>query len=238
MKKIVTINSICCTAVILMVATTAMAAETIHLANKAPKVKVSQLYYSPAPAKAGSMLTLGIKVDNSGGAASGTNYNIWLGCTALSGGPCPINDSQRPLPSIAAGGTHNVSLTPAAPWPAGKYKLSFSVIDPAKNKTGVMEMELPVAGPVKTIGTAGRNLSTQSNAPQNPGTIKGFNPQPEPPARMNPGTIRGFSPQPEPPAKFNPGEKVGLNPQPEPPGIISPALKKGINPQPEPPGMK
>lgn len=38
----------------------------------------------------------------------------------------------------------------------------------------------------------------------NPGTIKGFNPQPEPPAEvldiiLNPGTIRGFNPQPEPP---------------------------------------
>lgn len=40
----------------------------------------------------------------------------------------------------------------------------------------------------------------------NPGTIRGFNPQPDPPAEtrdliaINPGEIRGFNPQPDPPA--------------------------------------
>ncbi len=40
-----------------------------------------------------------------------------------------------------------------------------------------------------------------------PGTIRGFDPQPEPP-----GTIRGFDPQPEPPGTIR-----GFDPQPEPP---------------------
>lgn len=51
----------------------------------------------------------------------------------------------------------------------------------------------------------------------NPGTIAGFDPQPEPP-----GTIRGFNPQPDPPRWVNnqPGtgyDAVGFNPQPDPP---------------------
>jgi hypothetical protein len=40
-----------------------------------------------------------------------------------------------------------------------------------------------------------------------PGTIRAFNPQPEPPREalditLNPGTIRGFNPQPEPPREL------------------------------------
>jgi hypothetical protein len=40
-----------------------------------------------------------------------------------------------------------------------------------------------------------------------PGTIRGFDPQPDPP-----GAIRGFDPQPEPPGTIR-----GFNPQPDPP---------------------
>lgn len=40
-----------------------------------------------------------------------------------------------------------------------------------------------------------------------PGTIRGFDPQPDPP-----GTISGFDPQPEPPGTIR-----GFNPQPDPP---------------------
>ncbi len=38
---------------------------------------------------------------------------------------------------------------------------------------------------------------------------------------QNPGVIRGFNPQPEPPKQkgfVNPGSLVGFNPQPDPPG--------------------
>ncbi|MGA0539642.1 hypothetical protein [Neotabrizicola sp. VNH66] len=43
-----------------------------------------------------------------------------------------------------------------------------------------------------------------------PGTIRAFNPQPEPPREMMPGaasagTIRAFNPQPEPPREMMPG---------------------------------
>ncbi len=50
----------------------------------------------------------------------------------------------------------------------------------------------------------------------NPGVIRGFNPQPEPPKSksaglVNPGVIRGFNPQPEPPGA---------------PGMLLPAVSK------------
>lgn len=59
--------------------------------------------------------------------------------------------------------------------------------------------------------------AVQNLGPTNPGTIRGFDPQPDPPsgAPTNPGTIRGFNPQPDPPG--NPGTLKGFNPQPEPP---------------------
>ena len=51
---------------------------------------------------------------------------------------------------------------------------------------------------------------------------------------VNPGVLKGFNPQPEPPGKqagfLNPGSLVGFNPQPEPPGtpgMLAPAVKKG-----------
>jgi hypothetical protein len=50
------------------------------------------------------------------------------------------------------------------------------------------------------------------------GTAQAFNPQPDPlgkvatPHRVNPGEIRGFDPQPDPPGVIR-----GFNPQPEPP---------------------
>ena len=44
-------------------------------------------------------------------------------------------------------------------------------------------------------------------------------------ALPKPGSIRGFDPQPDPP-----GTIVGFDPQPEPPGTI-----RGFNPQPDPP---
>jgi len=53
-------------------------------------------------------------------------------------------------------------------------------------------------------------------------------PQPDPPGKVapsqnvNPGEIRGFDPQPDPPGakpsrQLNPGVIHGFNPQPEPP---------------------
>lgn len=44
---------------------------------------------------------------------------------------------------------------------------------------------------------------TPGSVVASPGTIRGFDPQPDPPAQVhvlvNPQTIRGFNPQPEPP---------------------------------------
>lgn len=64
----------------------------------------------------------------------------------------------------------------------------------------------------------------------NPVTLRGFNPQPEPPAaaavHQNPAAHRGFDPQPDPPGSTMTG------PQPEPPTTI-----RGFNPQPEPPAL-
>lgn len=49
----------------------------------------------------------------------------------------------------------------------------------------------------------------------------------------NPGSLRGFNPQPDPPGDkggfTNPGMLKGFNPQPEPPGIptlLLPAVQK------------
>jgi hypothetical protein len=55
---------------------------------------------------------------------------------------------------------------------------------------------------------------------RDPGSLVGFNPQPEPP-----GSRVGFNPQPDPPL-----ERVGLNPQPLPPRD-----RVALNPQPLPP---
>jgi hypothetical protein len=68
-------------------------------------------------------------------------------------------------------------------------------------------------------------------APLDSRSMKGLNPQPEPPSfssgkkPMNPGEAKGFNPQPDPPGKqgssgrpMNPGELKGFNPQPDPPG--------------------
>ncbi|MFA7479903.1 MAG: hypothetical protein WC314_05305 [Vulcanimicrobiota bacterium] len=79
------------------------------------------------------------------------------------------------------------------------------------------------------FGSAAQSLAEPVSAPAeakstytHPAEIRGFNPQPEPPARTmqaggtstfeSPQTVRGFNPQPEPPAL-----RQGFNPQPEPP---------------------
>lgn len=68
-----------------------------------------------------------------------------------------------------------------------------------------------------------------AQTPTNPGTYRGFDPQPEPPrwhyTTTTPRVKKGFDPQPDPP-----GARQGLNPQPLPPGTI-----QGLNPQPLPP---
>lgn len=73
------------------------------------------------------------------------------------------------------------------------------------------------------------NGLSQSSVVIAPGAIRGFNPQPEPPAIsrgdiLSPGDLVGFNPQPEPPAIsrggiLSPGDLVGFNPQPEPPAV-------------------
>lgn len=58
---------------------------------------------------------------------------------------------------------------------------------------------------------------------------------------VSPLTMRGFNPQPEPPGSsmlVNPGVARGFNPQPEPPQdhtLTSPLTMRGFNPQPDPP---
>jgi hypothetical protein len=66
---------------------------------------------------------------------------------------------------------------------------------------------------------------------ENPGALRGFNPQPEPPGVpfTRPGTLSGFNPQPDPPSDptrwfRSPGELVGLNPQPLPPRVMQTQL--------------
>ena len=75
--------------------------------------------------------------------------------------------------------------------------------------------------------TAGE-LATLARRFLHPGTIKGFNPQPDPPGRpTNPGEAQGFNPQPDPPGRpTNPGEAQGFNPQPDPPGILRPIFQR------------
>lgn len=51
-----------------------------------------------------------------------------------------------------------------------------------------------LAGPVN-----GQVVDTSSRAPLVAGTIRGFNPQPEPPPLLDQG-IKGLNPQPEPPS--------------------------------------
>lgn len=67
--------------------------------------------------------------------------------------------------------------------------------------------------------TAVENLrSGNGNGFINPGTLKGFNPQPDPPGDMlkkgflSPGTLQGFNPQPEPPGDM--------------PALLVPLIKK------------
>ncbi|MGE0495198.1 MAG: hypothetical protein AB7S38_38690 [Vulcanimicrobiota bacterium] len=78
-----------------------------------------------------------------------------------------------------------------------------------------------------------------SQQPTSPAQVRGFDPQPEPPANgyVHPAARAGFNPQPDPP-----GSTRGFNPQPEPPpavnGFVHPAQLKGFNPQPEPPAVQ
>ncbi len=87
---------------------------------------------------------------------------------------------------------------------------------------------------VVALVLVGRAISARKTAgtrsPGQAGSIKAFNPQPEPPGKS--GNIRAFNPQPEPPGK--PGNARAFNPQPEPPG--KPGNARAFNPQPEPPG--
>jgi hypothetical protein len=90
---------------------------------------------------------------------------------------------------------------------------------------------LLVAAPTLADQTRSTHTPVQTEAGYtHPGSIRGFNPQPEPPANL-----RGFNPQPDPPASGfeNPGSIRGFNPQPEPPGEL-----RGFNPQPEPPPLQ
>lgn len=150
--------------------------------------KVTQILYSPASATAGAVLTLGVKVENSGSQASGDKYSLWLDCKPVSGGACPFSDSVRPLQSINAGSSYTASLTPGNSWSAGKYRISASVVDQSRNRTGVMETEITVAGAM--AGPQGNGPMTNQRV--KPGEAQGFIPQPEPPGKqlnkqMNPG---------------------------------------------------
>jgi hypothetical protein len=100
-------------------------------------------------------------------------------------------------------------------------------------------------GPPDPIGPISR-LAERAHQYSNPGVIRGFNPQPDPPGELrvqaakylSRGAIAGFDPQPDPP---RPGEMVSLNPQPEPPGLVgqmarmNPGDLASLNPQPLPP---
>ncbi len=165
--------------------------------------KVTQLRYSPATPQSGSPITFAITVGNSGSQASGDNYSLWLSCKMLSGGGCPFPNSVSTLQNINGASARDVSIIPANSWPAGKYKVSASVLDQAKNRTGVIEAEITVAlSSTRPVGNG-----TMTNQAVKPGEAQGFIPQPEPPGKqasgkyVKPGEAQGFIPQPEPPGK-------------------------------------
>ena len=172
-------------------------------ATVSPPPKVTQILYSPTPAKAGAPLTVSVKVENSGKQASGDKYSLWLDCKTLSGGECPFSDSLRPLQSINAGSSHTASLNSANSWQAGKYRISASVVDQSRNRIGVMKTEITVAPATARPASNG----TMTNQLVKPGETHGFIPQPEPPGNksankyVKPGEAQGFIPQPEPPGK-------------------------------------
>ena len=79
---------------------------------------------------------------------------------------------------------------------------------------------------------------------QDPASLVGFNPQPEPPGVgfTQPGSLVALNPQPLPPRDFaRPGALVGFDPQPEPPGRLrrgAGQAEVSLNPQPEPPSLE
>lgn len=65
----------------------------------------------------------------------------------------------------------------------------------------IVLMILVIAVPVGAQPSAGITVIPKGGI-TSPGTIRGFDPQPDPPSEFgitSPGTIRGFNPQPDPP---------------------------------------
>lgn len=174
-----------------------------------PRLFVDIFAYTPAPATSGDnvQLMFGIKNSGDGGAGAG-DYVLWLDCKNLAGaGPaCPFTKNSQPLPAIAKGQTHNLTLV-TQPWPAGDYRITAWA-----EKTG------------STKGPHHRPWHKDLNVAEAPDPrLQYKQPIPAESGFVKPGQPRGFNPQPEPPAGpkagfVKPGEAEGFNPQPDPPG--------------------
>lgn len=84
--------------------------------------------------KPGSTVNLGFTVKNKGLVSTGPSASYTLSCTVLSGGPtCPVPNTTRPLPAIAAGASHTVNLYGFIPAKVGKYRVYIRV-KPTKSR--------------------------------------------------------------------------------------------------------
>ncbi|MDN5938406.1 MAG: hypothetical protein L0H83_07060 [Salinisphaera sp.] len=175
----------------------------------APELVMQHIAVAPVPATEGDNLNIGFSVKNRGDADSQPgDYVLWVRCSRT-GGPgtagCPFPETDtHPLPAIAQGHSDGTSLL-TQPWPAGDFSLSAWVrkagTGPGKYRPGhsvaIHVAEKPDVHPRGAM--PGKAINKKPSVGPGPGPIK-------------PGSHRGFNPQPEPPA----------GPVITPPGMVNP----------------
>jgi hypothetical protein len=97
---------------------------------------------------------------------------------------------------------------------------------------GAVMQEDPEEEPVQAMPSPVQN---KAQGFQNPGSIRGFNPQPEPPAMGQQGIKPGGGAKQEDPEEEEPVQAMPTPSQFKSQGMTSPGSERGFNPQPEPP---
>lgn len=158
---------------------------------EAELVTTSAALQPPLPT-AGQKIKVLATVQNQGGMPSQNGLGLLLLCDQLPGQPkCPESGPfATPLPSIAAGQTHQAAVSPDVTWPAGKYRLVVGTDVIFAND--FVELELVVqptrfgdafdpSGSYPAVPTREGEVQEQDDLGQ-PGEERGLNPQPEPPS--------------------------------------------------------